>query len=377
MNNSKKRIITDCAVCAAITVILTAVAMYVPSLGFITYFLCGTPVAYTVFKYGCLSGVLTALCAAAAMLLGVNANTANIGLVFVAYILPTFAFSVIYKRFGENGFYSALCCTAVIYLVLGTVFVYVLNGDGNGIRDMLTASADSMTQSLKQSLSAAYVGDISSLDNALSDAVEMTVDTILRYMPTILICASAISAYILIMINIFVIKRFGGADIKYPPFCSITGTRTLCMLTMLTYIVAFISDEKKIVGITAANAASVLTALFAICGLSATDFILASKIKSGYARGAIYGGIVIGGFLFMGLGLPILSLAVEIMAFIGFFDSMNSMRSFIFFVSKNTNIYHSKAFKNPNDGNNDNKNMTDDRNDDDRSENDGNYGRRQ
>ena len=117
MNNSKKRIITDCAICAALTVILTVAAIYVPPIWFITYFVCGTPVAYIVFKHGLSAGVITALCAVLSVMAVVNIGVGVIAAAAV-YILPALVFSGCYKKFGANGFYSTLCSAAIVYLII-------------------------------------------------------------------------------------------------------------------------------------------------------------------------------------------------------------------------------------------------------------------
>lgn len=366
MNNSKKRIITDCAICAALTVILTVAAIYVPPIWFITYFVCGTPVAYIVFKHGLSAGVITALCAVLSVMAVVNIGVGVIAAAAV-YILPALVFSGCYKKFGANGFYSTLCSAAIVYLIIFTLLARTLNGDGNGIRDMLTASAGSVTESFKQSFAAAG-RDFSSFEKIFSDAFEMTIEMILRYIPAILICASAVSAYIMIMINIFIIKRFTGANIEYPPFCTIGGTRRMCFATMIAYVVALLSGEKSIIGITAANAAAIFTAAFTICGLSTVDFMFRNKVQSGYARAAIYVGTMV-------IGFPLLSLAAEIIAFLGFFDAMNSIRSFIIFVNRNTNIRNGNILKRSDRGEQDSKH--DNPSDSDRSDGNGNNERRQ
>lgn len=369
MNNSKPRIITDCAICIAMSVILTVMAVYVQAFWFITFFLCGAPIAYAAFKHGVMAGVISAACVIPA-LFAVIGNIPETLAAAALYILPSLVFSAIYRKSGERGFYFALFLTAAVYVAEFTLIAMGINRGGDGIRNMISSSAGVFEKSIKQSLAAAYGGDTSAFEKIFSDAVGMTIDLILEYLPSILICMAASAAYILIMSNIFILNRFRNTDIKYPPFCSLAGTRGMCFMTVVSYLVVLFADEKSIAGITAANAAAVLTAAFAVCGLSAIDFIFRYKVGSGFARAAIYAGVLIVGF-------PLASLIVDIVAFLGFFDAMNPVRSYIFFVGKGRDVRRNEIFKNIDNTDKNHKEKTDDSSDADSSDEHVNNERRQ
>lgn len=365
MNNSKKRIITDCAVCTAVTVILLVVGYYVPIFGLAAHLFCGVPVAYIIFKHSGLAGTLTALCIIASAYFAMSVDSLVFAVFPSVFILPALVFSIFYKKFGEKRFYSALWCTSLAYLIIYAVIVYILNGDGNGIRNMLTATAGAMTESLKQSFASVSGGDFSSFEKVFSDATAITIEMILRYIPAILICSAAISAYLMMMTCIFIVKKFSGKDIKYPPFCSVTGTRQMCLMTFLSFIVVLFADEKSMVGIAAANVAAVSAAAFAVCGLAAIDFMFGYRVQSGYVRAAVYAGAAI-------IGFPLLSFACEVIAFLGFFDAMNSMRSFIFFVKKDADAHRNNTFGKSDGVAKDNKEVRENSKDTDSSDGDGN-----
>lgn len=317
MRNSSARLIADCALGVALSAVLMLISAYVPFLSFISLLACGSPMVYIVFKHNAYAGILAALCTLPVAFIALGDIVGTIMLMLL-YIVPSLVFAVSRKKLGDGGFYTTLILTAAACTVAYIVMLAITKGDGGGIQDYIASSGENMRSAMEKAIPGAEI-EQAEIKNALSSAVTMAVEMVMRYLPSIVIGVSGVTAYMLIMFNVFLMRRLRVAEIHYPGFFELKLLRSTCFVLIIFYIIDIFADDKSMFSAIFDNMTALLTVGFAICGLSFVDFHFRRRLRSGYLRAVVY--IVIGI-----VGFMLVPFIYEVLVFIGFFDGLRDMR---------------------------------------------------
>lgn len=320
MKNSSARLIADCALGVALSAVLMFISAYVPFLSFVSLLACGSPMVYIVFKHNAYAGILAALCTlpVAFIVLGDILGTL---MLMLLYIVPSLVFAISRKKLGDGGFYATLVLTAATCAAAYIVMLLITKGEGGGIQDYIASSGESMRSAMEKLLPEAGI-ERAEIKTALSSAVTAAVEMVMRYLPSIVIGVSSVTAYMLIMFNVFIMKRLRTAEMHYPGFFELKMPRSTCFVLIIFYIIDIFTDDKSMFSAVCDNLTALLTAGFAICGLSFVDYYFSRRLHSGYLRAAVYAAVGTVGFM-------LVPFAFEILIFIGFFDGLRDMRGIV------------------------------------------------
>ncbi|MGN0178191.1 MAG: DUF2232 domain-containing protein [Monoglobaceae bacterium] len=317
MKNSSARLIADCALGVALSAVLMLISAYVPFLSFISLLACGSPMVYIVFKHNAYAGVLAALCTLPAAFIALG-NIVGTIMLMLLYIVPSLVFAVSRKKSGDGELYTTLALTAAACAAAYIVMLVITRGDGGGIQDYIASSGDNMRAAMEKVIPQAGI-EQAEIRNVLSSAVAMAVEMVMRYLPSIVIGVSAVTAYMLIMFNVFLMKRLRAAEIHYPGFYELKMPRSTCFVLIIFYIIDIFTDDKSMLSAVCDNLSALLTVGFAVCGLSFADYYFRRRLRSGYLRAAVYAAVGIVGFMLM-------PFVYEILIFVGFFDGLRNIR---------------------------------------------------
>ena len=317
MKNTRVRAIADTAVASAIGALFIIIMVYVAPLSALMSFTIGIPIVYIAFKWDWRFACLCAVCSAlsAFVLIG---DILSLGLIMLIYALPSLAFGIcISKGIKTSGAVAASALTSVVGLVAELV---LLNGDGNGILNLIKGVTDNMEQTLGVAVSQAGVlpeGDVTVM---ISEMVEKTADMFMLYLPSFVIIGAAIYSYCSSAFSLFVLKRIGLKNIPNMKFYMLKASKSMCIVMIVLFIICTGNTSSGVYMAALENLLFILTSAIAVCGLAAIDYKLKNSIKSGYVRAIIYISVFFTGFAFA-------SVITSVLTVVGFVDGMRGMRS--------------------------------------------------
>ena len=208
MKNFKSRMIADGAVCTALTVLLTVIAIYVPIFSIVSVAVVGIPLAYLGIKHGFgLSCV--AMLASVLVIFIITGDILSAVILGVTNMLPGIAMGFCGRN--KNSFKRSVIIISASVLIGLMIQLLVINysAGGNGISKMIdetiSRTKDMMLPLLKE-FSSMSVGQGIDISDTLNETFNLMQEYIYLYIPAFVIGASAVIGYIVYMFGIFVSK---------------------------------------------------------------------------------------------------------------------------------------------------------------------------
>ncbi len=321
MKNIKAKALATSAICTALSVLLVAIAIYVPPLTLIMTVFAGTPMMYLCIRHGIRISVV-AMGASILMLFMFTGNILSAVLMGIINLLPGIvAGRSIAKRSNFTVKVIAVSLAVFLGLMLHLIILNV-SGGGNGIEKLITSAIDNAKQLAEPVLSTLIESNPEqgqSVYDLWNNALDQVRGMIFLYLPSFIIVTSAILGYIVLMENIFVLYRLRAARVPYLPFNCIWAPRSMCYAVVIMSMITMFSNEVTVFIAAFKNMVALIYAYLAVCGLSLVDYKLSGKIKSGYIRFGIYvaGGVV---------GYMAISLIYQVLSIVGMIDGVFNFR---------------------------------------------------
>ena len=321
MKNFKSRMIADGAVCTALTVLLTVMAIYIPIFSIASVAVVGIPLAYLGIKHGfgvsCVSAVTAVL-----VIFIITGDVLSAVLLGVTNMLPGIA--VGYSINNKMSFKMSVITVSAGVLIGLMIHLVVINysAGGNGIDKMIDetlATTKDMMSSLLEEFSGIASGQESDIFGTLNESIDLVREYIYLYIPSFVIGVSAVIGYIVYMFGVFVFKRLRVGNMEYLPFRKIYVTRGVCYGAVILMLITSFSESESVFMSSLKNIQALLYAFISVSGLAFIDYRFSMKIKSGYGRFAIYCLVFLLGYL--GIGF-----IISILIFVGLLDGMFDYR---------------------------------------------------
>lgn len=316
MRNTKVNALAEGAVAAALCTLLNIISIYVPVLSLFTTFLCGFPLMLVFCRWGAIVGFTSMVCSYAVTFI-MTGNILSPLLLMFLYALPTAMFGLMINK--RQKFSNAVIVTALFVLIGFVAQLMVLNGDGSGIEAQLSAMSEEMGSSLGNILSQNPGLATADINTLISEAIEMTVNTLMLYLPAIAIVFSAAIGYIISAFAVFLLKRLKIKNVPYVSFNMIKAPTGTIFVFIISFLLIHAYDDGGIIISAIKNLSVIATAAVALSGFSFVDYVLSRKIKSGYIRAVIYAAVWFVGFMM----IPFI---FELIILLGIFDSLNKKR---------------------------------------------------
>ncbi len=298
MKDTTIRTVTEILIYSAVSALLAIIAMFVTPLMPICAFACGMPLAMLICKRGIIQGIIGSICTIIPLCL-LTANLLPVLIIFCFYALPSILFGILVRRNAK--FSTSVFSVAAVYLAGLVIQLMLINGNGNGIQDLLhnsvTATAESMREILLQISQAG--GFNANLDKIVTELTKTIVNAIITYMPTILIVVSMVAGYAISAINIFLLRRLKIKNVQYTKFNMIKIPEATLAVFMLSFLIISLSGSGGIFVSGMQNIYMISSLAVSLSGFSFIDYILSKKIRSGYIRAMIYIAVFIFGFMFV------------------------------------------------------------------------------
>ncbi len=324
MKNSKAKIIAECSVCVALTVLLLTVTSFVPLFALFSIFICGLPLTYLGTRFGTRYSSLSAV-AAILLLFVFTGNIISAILYGVVNLLPGVVIGYIITHRGTYGTAIVATCGTVLFGVLLQLILFnATTADGNGIQKLVTEvmkQVEVAMQTVVNRLPESGEIDGANLTAALTMAIDQMEELIFLYLPGFLIMYSVVLGYGALMVAIFMLRRLRVAKIDYFPFSQIHASKGFCYATMILYFIAIFSQDTTIYTAALKNLVMLSYAFIAVSGLSLIDFFLKRKVSRRMGRFALYLGVGFVAYLFLGQ-------IIQILITVGLIDGMFHFRRF-------------------------------------------------
>ena len=316
MRNTKVKAIAEGAVAAALCTLLNIISMYVPVLSLFSTFLCGYPLMLIFCRWGAVVGFTSMVCSYAVTFIMTGSFLSPLLLMFL-YALPTAMFGLMVNK--KQKFSNAVFVTALFVLIGFVTQLMLLNGEGSGIEAQFSAMSEEMGNSLGMIFSQNPALENADIKNLISEAITMTVNTLMLYLPAISIIFSAVLGYIISAFSVFLLKRLKIKNVSYVSFNRIKAPTGTIVIFILSFLLIHAYDNGGLVISAIKNLSVIATAAVALSGFSFVDYMLSQKIKSGYIRAEMYIAV---GFV----GFMMISIILELFILFGIFDSLNKKR---------------------------------------------------
>lgn len=316
MKNTNVRIIADAAMGAALCTLLYVISLYVPLISPFAAFICSAPLMYLACKRGTIAAI-SALVVSTAALFIITGNMLTSLLFACAYALPGMVFGIMAAH--NKRFYLTVAATAFSVLVGTMLELIVMNGSGDGIRNMLAQVTSGMENTLNQVLSASDLPEGLDITRVVPQMLTSVIDMFMLFLPALVIISSVIFAYAISVFGIFLLKRLRVKKISYVKFSMMKAPRSLCYAVTILFLVCRLSDDGGIISAALQNMLIILGGALSVCGFSFIDWVLGKKITSGYIRAIIYCSVIIVGFFLS-------PLIINTLMFLGFLDGFWQFR---------------------------------------------------
>ncbi len=319
MNGNKVKALIETGVCTILSWVLILIGVFVSPLLVLMTILASVPMMYLGMRHGV--KILTAsLVLAVAITFLITQNIVVSLLLGLMNFLPGM---VLGYTLRVRKTFTTIIFSGAAVLLLGMVLqlaMFNAMGDGNGIENTLNGVLEnSRTQVLAafDSMGNQLPAESSDIKNAVNQAVEMTREFVLLYLPAILIGMAVCMSYLFFMIGAFILHRTRPIRILYRPFWAIYAPKMLGYLGIVLYFVSF-SKDITIWTASLQNMIALIYAYFTICGISLIDYKFRKKVPSGYLRGIVYLLVLFFGYLFVGMILRVMCILGVIDGVVGF-----------------------------------------------------------
>ncbi len=320
MNKYKVKVLTEVAICTAVSVMAVLLGIRVPMLSALMTLLAGVPMMYLGMRRGvkvlavlfpvCLSAIfpVTQNVGATLLLGGINFLP---GMVMGYALRKRYSFATIIFA-GSGVLLLGLVCQLALFNAMA---------DGQGIANLVNQAISGARQSVHETLAgmqeqlSVQGQDVEAILNQTMDAIR---DIIFLYLPSFLIGSSVVMSYLLFMLGCFLLHRTRPVRIIYLPFWGICASRATCYLAAVLYLITSFSTDTTVWTAALQNIQVLLYGYLAVCGMSFLDYKFKKKIPSGYGRAIIYFAVFCVGYLLLGMlfqGLCILGMIEGMLGF--------------------------------------------------------------
>ncbi len=301
------------AICAAWSGVFMMVGQYIPLLGIVAVFASGLPMVYLCVLHGKKITVLSAV-VAVLVLFAVTGNILIALFCAVTYLLPGVAVGFVINGRKPYPVILGVAGAAVVLGLLLELFLINQSGGGNGVATLITAATEQAKGVVQTVLAQVpetegiHTTELLAVANQTMDTAR---DSLLLYLPAIIVCIAGIIAYGVVAVSVFMLSRTRVLAVPYLPFSQIRSPKWICIVSVLLYLIIMLASDGGQITAVMQNMSAVTDAFLAVCGLSLIDCKLSSKISSGYVRAVIYAAVFLVGYALIGLlvqGLIILGL---------------------------------------------------------------------
>ena len=292
MNHNKTKALREGAMMVALTIIFILISIYVPIFSFLGTLAAPIPMAAFAARNG-LKPVWIAVVAVFALTVFVTGG--NIFSAVSTVLMSVIPGAVCGYFLGKRAlFFNALVGTSVA-VAIGWVFeLLVINVfAGSGIDEMIAQAGEqfkAISTSMLQNIPKAQLESLgaASPEAFAAKVVEVFEYTIKVYFPSFVIISAAITGYIILRISAFVIRRTKIAEVSVVKFSMMKAPKSMSTALLLFYIIHLLVTPGSLIWLVLANIVIILYAILSVCGLSLIDYKFKKKVRSAWARGAIY-----------------------------------------------------------------------------------------
>lgn len=322
MKKENTKALREGAMMVALTVILMLLTKYMPLFSAVGMFVLGIPMALLAVRNGFKA---TALSLAVLFIVAVMIDGGVVSAVstILMSVLPC---AVAGCMLGKGKKFFAIVFATSAAVCLGWIFelAVIKLFLADGVDDMLAE----LLQQMKTVMSAAFEGVGDTLlrnseltaDEYIETFAEMFEYILRLYFPSMVVIASTVTAYIMIRLSVFVMRRTKLASVRAVPFSSIKASRGMGTATVLFGVLSMFFSAETVFGAAIKNVVLVMYMLLTVCGLSFADYKLKSKVKAAPLRMLIYGAVMVFGGMLSGI-------AVNVLIIIGIIDSGRDFRN--------------------------------------------------
>ncbi|MHA7138395.1 YybS family protein [Rossellomorea arthrocnemi] len=269
------RVLTEGALMLAIFTVLLLLALYVPLIGTLAFFVLPLPLILFSSKYSLLNSFYVLIGS-----LGLSFLFGGLIALPVAFMVATTGVVIgwcVIAKVDKMRLFMASSLTLVINIVIGFVFSILLF-DVNIIEDSL-AESKTAYYSLFEKLG-------QEPDKRLVESLDSSIDLIQTLMPTLFLGIAVVMALLFMLINFPIMKRLGRDVPVFKPFREWKLPKSILWYYLLTLVLSMIlKPEKGTYAYTALlNVLYVLQTLMAVQGLSFLYFF--AHIK-GWSKGIL------------------------------------------------------------------------------------------
>ena len=323
MKKNRVRALTEGAVCAALTVLLMVISIYVPLFGIFSVVIVGLPTVFMAVRHGLRFAGVSAAAAVLVMMI-LMGDIVSALMMALLHLLPAAAIGFTLNRRKPFLITVLAAAGAVLVGLLAELLLLNAAGGGNGINNLLDTNVEAMRQTMTQimgNLSAGEAEQLGVTANALNQAFGLVKEMILLYLPTLTIAIACGLGYGAVAMSIFMLRRMRLLKVPYIPFWMIRAPRSMCYLSMILQLFTYGAQEITVFTAGMQNMALLLDCFIGVCGLSLIDYKLSEKVSSGYARAGIYLAVLVVGYV--GIGI-----IARVLVFLGLLDSLFGFRRF-------------------------------------------------
>lgn len=323
MKKNRVRALTEGAICAALTVLLMVIAIYVPLFSIFSVVIVGLPVVFMAVRHGLRFAGISAAAAVLVMMMLLG-DIVSALMMALLHLLPAATIGFALNRRKSFPMTVLFATGAVLIGLLAELLMLNALGGGNGINNLLDTNIENTRQMIKQftdNLSAGETEQFGAVINAFNQAFVLVKEMILLYLPTLTIGIACVLGYGAVAVSIFMLRRMRMLKVPYIPFRMLHAPRSMCYLSMILQLFTYGTQEMTVFTAGMQNMVLLLDCFIGVCGLALIDYKLSEKVSSGYARAGIYLAVLMVGYVAIGI-------IGQVLVFLGLLDGLFHFRRF-------------------------------------------------
>lgn len=270
MQNQRTRQITNGALMAAVFTVLLAFTVYVPIFSVITMFFLVLPIAWYSAKYPWKPSLLFSAAALFLSFIIGGIFAVPVALLYVPFGLMI-GYSIYYKKSKLYMFIgsSIIMLLSVMLQYLATIWLFGINV----IEEYITASKATFTEGGN------WMERLGGTEQQVADYNERVSEMLLTMetmMPTLIVLSVFVIVWIHLLINLPILKRFGIAVPKFPPFADMKLPKSVLWYYLIVLLISLLSDLEQgtMVYLAFMNATMLLQMLLFLQGISFYHFYI-------------------------------------------------------------------------------------------------------
>ncbi len=316
MKNMTSKKIADTGMGIALITLMLTAAFYLPGVWALAAFASGLPVVYLCVRHNAWVGSASVVCA---LVLGgiLCGDFISVGLITLNYVFPALVLGILASK--KVGFFGEIIGVSVAVLIGMVVEVLIISGGGDGISNVFSSYMKTVEDTIDSTISSAGIPLDGEMLGIIKSAVETATNQILLYLPTIIVAFSVVFAYVIMAINVFLMKRIKAGSIDFVKPNMLVTPKPLCFVTVILSLFSMLCKGDGILSAAFLNIAMLSEMAVGVCGFAFVDYKLSKVVKPGILRALIYGAALVVGF-------AILPLLADAFVIIGFADGLFRFR---------------------------------------------------